>query len=269
MSKQNLEIYCVTNKVITHIEKDKLVFAGVGNESFPSYYVLSNDKINIFDKEKFYSELTFHYWYWKNQLDLNNMNWIGFCQRRRFWIKTESEGKLINKDNINLHILAKAEESWKHYDSIICKPIKVNPVKKIKILKRGLKSFLRDPSILFNQSKQTLLLHFDMHHGYGNLEKAIELLDSKNKYDFYEYVKKNTKFNPHIMYISKSNILDSWFKSLFSWLEKCETIFDKNNLSNYDTSRLLAYLAERYSSFWFKKYSNFKEQPWIFIDPEK
>ena len=41
-------------------------------------------KENIYNKEKHYSELAFHYWYWKNKLDINNENWIGFCQRRRF-----------------------------------------------------------------------------------------------------------------------------------------------------------------------------------------
>ncbi len=268
MSKADLQIYCVTNKVVPYLEKTKLNLAGVGNEDFPAHYILSNHKKNIFIKEKFYSELTFHFWYWKNQLDLTNKNWVGFCQRRRLWIKTESEGQLINKDNINLHILEDVEDSWKNYDSIICKPINVNPVKKMKILKRGWRSLIQDPSILFREKKQTVLLHFDMHHGHGNLEKAIKLLNQKDRDDFHDYVKKNTKFNPHIMYISKTNILNDWFKSLFTWLEKCELIFDKNKLVNYDTSRLFAYLAERYSSFWFKKYTNFKEQPWIFIDPE-
>ena len=37
------------------------------------------------------------------------------------------------------------------------------------------------------------------------------------------------------------------------------------NLSGYDTKRLYAYLAERYLSFWFKKYTTYKEHPWIFI----
>ena len=269
MSKIDLQIHCVTNKEIPYLDKTKLILAGVGEENFPNHYLLSNNKQNIFEKEKFYSELTFHYWYWRNRLDLSNKNWVGFCQRRRLWIKSESEGNLIDKNNIASHLLENAEDSWKDYESIICKPISVYPVKKMKILKRGWKSLLRDPSILFDHKKQTVLLHFDMHHGYGNLEKAINLLNSNDKYDFYEYVKTKNKFNPHIMYISKSNILNNWFKSLFSWLENCESIFDKSNLINYDTSRLFAFLAERYSSYWFKKNTNFKEQPWIFIDPDK
>ena len=186
MSKIDLQIHCVTNKEIPYLDKTKLIPAGVGKENFPNHYLLSNNKQNIFEKEKFYSELTFHYWYWKNRLDLSNKNWIGFCQRRRLWIKSESEGNLIDKNNITSHLLENAEDSWKNYESIICKPISVYPVKKMKILKRGWKSLLKDPLILFDHKKQTVLLHFDMHHGYGNLEKAINLLNSNDKYDFYE-----------------------------------------------------------------------------------
>jgi hypothetical protein len=29
---------------------------------------------------------------------------------------------------------------------------------------------------------------------------------------------------------------------------------------------LYAYLAERYLSFWFKKYTVYKEHPWVFIE---
>ena len=70
------------------------------------------------------------------------------------------------------------------------------------------------------------------------------------------------------MYISKNDILDKWFKTLFPWLERCEKIFGLNNLKGYDTGRIYAYLAERYASFWFKKYTKYKEQPWIFLDIE-
>ena len=33
-----------------------------------------------------------------------------------------------------------------------------------------------------------------------------------------------------------------------------------------DTKRIYAYLAERYLSFWFKKYTKFKTSPWAFIN---
>ena len=63
----------------------------------------SNNLDNIFYKEEFYSELTFHYWFWKNKLknfeNKDNM-WIGFCQKRRFWLQNEKNLE-INHNNIS------------------------------------------------------------------------------------------------------------------------------------------------------------------------
>jgi hypothetical protein len=68
------------------------------------------------------------------------------------------------------------------------------------------------------------------------------------------------------MFISKVNILDKWFNTLFPWLERCEKQFGFMELMGYDKTRLYAYLAERYLSFWFKKYSKYKEENWIQLD---
>jgi len=105
-----------------------------------------------------------------------------------------------------------------------------------------------------------------MHHGYGNLDKAINFIKAEDKDDFSNYVNKKTSFNPHIMFIAKPVILNMWFKDLFEWLFKCEEIFGFENLKGYDTQRLYAYLAERYLSFWFKKYTKFTTWPWKFIN---
>ena len=263
-----LDIYCVTNKQVSFLEEKNITYkiGWVGKDQPQSSYIYCNKKDNIFLKEKYYSELTFHYWYWKNLLDLNNKNWIGFCQKRRFWVKSESENKYINEKNIQDHILTSPENSWNNYDAIICKPIKVSGAKKIKIFKRGFRSLMKDPSILWNIKKENILLHFDMHHGYGNLEKAINLLDDSDVDQFRKFVYTENSFNPHIMFISKPDIANEWFKKLFPWLERCEAVFGFKSLSGYDTSRLYAYLAERYLSFWFKKYTNYLENPWIFIE---
>jgi hypothetical protein len=267
MKSENLELYCVTNQEETYLENTNLHLAGVGKKSFSNKYLLCNNGDNIFYKEEYYSELTFHYWYWKNKLDIKNKNWIGFCQRRRHWILRESIKKTITKNNLSKHIIQFPEPDWNNFESIICEPISVNPVKKIKIFKRGWKSLIKDPTILFFKKKQNLLLHFDMHHGHGNLKKTIKYLKKEDQEDFLNFVSTSTKFNPHIMYIAKSNTLNNWFIDLFAWLNKCEDLFSKNNLINYDTKRIFAFLAERYASFWFKKYTNFKEHPWVFIDP--
>ena len=262
----NLDLYCVTNKKMNFLEKTPLKLVGVGQDDFSIDYMRCDTKDNIYYKEKYYSELTFHYWYWKNVLPNENKNWVGFCQKRRFWIKDKEKIQSINKDNLNDFLLNNIDEKFDNYESFICNPIKISGAKKIKIIKRGWRNLIKDPSIILNPKKETISFHCDMHHGYKNLEKAIQLLNNNDKTDFFEYVNSRNYFNPHIMCIARPNVLENWFKSLFNWLEKCEEVFGYENLKGYDTQRLYAYLAERYMSFWFKKYTKYKELPWTIVE---
>ena len=263
---EKVKFYCVTNKLVNFISNENYNLAWVGKDNPPSNYIQCNHKDNIFYKEKNYSELTFHYWYWKNLLNLEKENqWIGFCQRRRYWIK-DMVKDIVSIDNINNYLLTNLDDHLTHYESFICNPVKISGAKKTKLLKRGWRNILKQPLLLFNDNLQNIEVHFDMHHGYGNLKKAIKLLDKNDRDDFSEFVKTNNDFNPHIMFISKKKIINKWFEALFPWLERCEKEFGFKNLNGYDTTRIYAYLSERYLSFWFKKYTKFKSHPWVFLD---
>jgi hypothetical protein len=108
-----------------------------------------------------------------------------------------------------------------------------------------------------------------MHHGYGNLDKAINVMNEKDREDFRVFVNTSLSYNPHIMFIAKPKVINDWFKDLFTWLFQCEKIFGFENLKGYDTERLYAYLAERYLSFWFKKYTKSLNWPWMFMEQIK
>ena len=261
-----IKFFCVTDKKVNFLNKNNHYLCWVGKEDSPENYLRCDIGDNIYHKEKYYSELTFHYWYWKNLLDKDDKNdWIGFCQKRRYLINTEKT-HLVNKSNLNDFLFDEAPSEWENYDVLICKPLNVSGVKKMKIIKRGFKNLIKDPSIIFNKKKQNLYLHFDMHHGYGNLKKAIDLLDEKNKDNFLNFMKNNNSFNPHIMFISKPDIIKEWFNNLFPWLKACEQKFEFKHLKGYDTGRLFAYLSERYLSYWFKKNYRFKEINWVQLD---
>ena len=262
----DLNIYCITNKRLKFLEDFCYNLAWVGQNKTPNNYLRCNNMINIYYKEKYYSELTFQYWYWKNLLNLEKKEWIGFCQKRRFWIKKNSKILDISKSNIKENLLTESHENWKSYESIICNPIDISGAKKIKIIKRGWKNLLKDPFILFNTDKENIALHFDMHHGYGNLDLAIEEVQEQDKKEFRKFVYTENSFNPHIMFIAKKKITNDWFNTLFPWLERCEKKFGFKKLNGYDTTRLYAYLAERYLSFWFKKYTKYLESSWVFFD---
>ena len=105
-----------------------------------------------------------------------------------------------------------------------------------------------------------------MMHGEGNLLKAINLLDLQEKKDFELFLDNSVSFNPHNMFICKSKkTLELYYESLFPWLERCESEFGFD-LDGYGLKRIYGFLAERYMSYWFQKYTKFKLMPIIFKD---
>ena len=83
-----IKIFCVSNIESNLLEKLNLTLVGVGKKKFSRKYINIKNKKNIKEKEANYSELEFHYWFWKNRLSsFDDETWIGFCQKRRFWLK--------------------------------------------------------------------------------------------------------------------------------------------------------------------------------------
>ena len=113
------------------------------------------------------------------------------------------------------------------------------------------------------------LINFEYFAPCRLIERAIDVMDNKDKSEFKNFVSNSNEFNPHIMFVAKPKIIDLWFKDLFQWLDNCEKIFGFEDLKGYETKRLYAYLAERYLSFWFRKYSSCLEWPYTFLDTEK
>ena len=100
---------------------------------------------NINFKEKNYSELTFHYWFWKNKIkEFSDDDWIGFCQKRRFWLNSRNENLNNELEKI---ILKDFPSEWTNYNAVICEPIKLG-TKLMKLLKRGWRNLLSNPKIL-------------------------------------------------------------------------------------------------------------------------
>ena len=264
----NLQTFCVSNIASKNLEQINLDLVGVGKNEFPKSYITCDNGQNIQSKEQYYSELTFHYWFWKNMLEnYDESTWIGFCQKRRFWLKENSKKKINNILDLKENILRTIPKAWESYDAFLCEPINVSPLKKMKLIKRGWKNLIKDPSILFNVKKQNLMLQFDIFHGHGILQKAINVMKINHREKFRSYLINNNKFHPHIMVISKKKILHKWFEDLFEWLFNCEKIFGFKNLIGYDKRRLYAFLSERYLSFWFSEFCQTKNNPWIFFDP--
>ena len=111
-------MYCLSlnNEDYDKIKNLNYVPVGLGNNEFNKKWLRDNSGDNISEKNSFYGEYTFHYWFWKNKLiEISEDTWIGFCSYRRFW--TNSSG-LFEIKNCN-DFLQGAQKNWNNYDVIL------------------------------------------------------------------------------------------------------------------------------------------------------
>ena len=64
----------------------------------------------------------------------------------------------------------------------------------MKVFKYGKKNLLLNPGAIFKKNR-TIKFQFDMFHGNGVLDKAIDLLDDENRNDFKKFVNTETSYN--------------------------------------------------------------------------
>ena len=269
---KNLEMFCISLEPnhYNFIKDLGYIPVGLGNKNFEEGWFNDKSGINISEKNKNYGEYTYHYWIWKNYLDKLSNNWIGFSQYRKFWSLKNYKNEDVNFSSLNSQVLKEIPREFDKFEAILGEPIFINQFRSMKFIKKGLRFFTKRPLSIFNKSRRNINFHFDFMHGENNLNKAIDLLDKKNKDDFKEFVNTEVSFNPHNMFICKSKQkLKDYYEDLFPWLEKCEKLFGFKNLEGFGKVRIYGFLAERFMSYWFKKNTKSTTLPIIFYDIRK
>jgi len=273
---KNLSMFCLSlyGEHLNNLKKINYIPVGLGENNFNNEWLRDNTKQNISNKNKYYGEYTFHYWFWKNMIDeISDKNWIGFCAYRRYWanhnnMKSNELNKIINNQNFREHVLQDVKNDWSNYETILGERIPFGKIKLSKIIKNGgIKSILRNLNS-FIKNQTTVKFHFDIFHGNEKIDKAIDLLEMKERSDFRIFIN-NQSFNKENMFICRSKkIIKEYYNSVFPWLQRCENIFGFN-LNAWHEIRIYAFLAERYLSYWFNKYTTVKEWPIFFYDTNK
>ena len=266
---KNLKMFCLSmnNNHLNIINGLNYIPVGLGNNNYSKEWMQDKTGENISEKNKYYGEYTFHYWLWKNYLDKLEDGWTGFCQYRKFWVKKNDNLLPTSLNELKSLIINEIPKSYESYDVILGDEYVINQLKIMKFLKNGLRLIVRNPSRLIYKNKRNIKFHFDLMHGYRNLDKAIKLLDDENKNDFENFVNSKVSFNPHNMFICKSKkILKSYYSTIFPWLERCEEEFGFKNLSGYGKLRIYGFLAERFMSYWFQKNTKVKNLPIAFFE---
>ncbi len=265
---KNLNMFCITlnDDHLNRINSLGYTPVGLGKNIHSKNFLRDNTGNNIAEKNPYYGEYTFHYWLWKNYLENIEEGWIGFCQYRKFWVDKEPHKPINEIKNFKDLLIKNIPDDYENSESIIGEPFFVNQFRFSKFIKHNLKTMIKNPILFINKNKRTLKFHFDMMHGHGNLSKAVKLLDMSERKDFTDFLEESVSFNPHNMFICKSKkILKQYYESIFPWLERCEKVFGFD-LDGYGLKRIYGFLAERYMSYWFQKYTKYKLMPIYFKD---
>ncbi len=273
---KNFSMFCLSlyPDHLNNLKKINYIPVGLGANNFNNEWIGDKKGENISNKNKYYGEYTFHYWFWKNMIDnISNKDWIGFCAYRRYWannnnLKSDELTKIINNDNFKDYVLQDIKEEWSNFETILVEKTQFGKVKISKIIKNGgISSILRNFNS-FIKNKTTVKFHFDIFHGSGKIDKAIDLLEKRERDDFRIFLA-NEYFNKENMFICRSKkLIIEYYKSVFPWLQRCENLFGFK-LSAWHEIRIYAFLAERYLSYWFNKYTITKEWPIFFYDTNK
>ena len=274
MNNYKIFCMCLHEHHLINIKKLNYTPVGLGKNNFSTNWLRDNTGDNISEKNPYYGEYTFYYWYWKNMLHKHiDGSWIGFSGYRYHWaqentISSDLITKNVNNNNYNNFILKNIPKEWNSYEVILGEEIFIDKWKLSKIFKHCKKKLLKKP-LAFLKHNQNIELHFDIFHGDGNLNRAINVLEEKDREDFRKFVKEKKSFNRENLFFCKSNkLMDAYFSSVFKWLKNCENIFGFN-LEGYSMTRIYAFLAERYLAYWFNKYAKPLTWPIFFYDTNK
>ena len=272
-----MKMFCLSlyPEHLNNLKKINYIPVGLGNNLFSDEWTKDNTGDNISYKNKYYGEYSFHYWFWKNMFDkIKDNEWIGFCAYRHYWADnnkyySDEINKMINNNNFLNFVLKVQKEEWNDYNVILGEKMKIDQIKFMKIVKNGGVGFTIKNIKPILQNKYNIRFHFDVFHGNGFLDKAISVLDPKERTDFKNFVENENSFNRENMFICRSkSIMNSYYESIFEWLKNCEKIFGFN-LDKWNEVRIYAFLAERYLPYWFNKYTKPLVWPIFFFDTFK
>ena len=225
---KKLNIFCTSIKYYKILDKLPSYIAkiGLGNSNFPKNWYIEKNGDNISYLNKYYGELTGIYWIWKNILknfDKNDL--VGNCHYRKLWLNKKYENKQRGSSESLFKNLLDEKNPLLDEEKIF----QVQPI---------------------NFNNKNLLEDFKIIHKNDCLEKSIFFLEPKLQNSFKSHLL-GKKLYPLNMFIPTPDK----FEEMFAWINHCYEYCSKNKLCRDYNIRLPAFLAERFTSFWFSQYS--------------
>ena len=219
-----MKIYILTHKKFDY-EKNDLYEPLLNNSALLDEdfgYTRDDTGDNISKLNPYYAELTGQYWAWKN----SNVDIIGFCHYRRYFVNGISLKKLEAKD---------IEKILNEYDIILPQKrhLDKSNIEEIRIGHEELN---------ICQTVEDYELIRDIIR-----VKTPEYLDS------FDEVLNDNEIYWFNMYICKKELIDDYFEWIFPILEEFRKKTDFSKYENGNT-RVLGYLSERLINVYVKKH---------------
>ncbi len=203
---------------------------GLGNYNFPDNWLNEKKGENISHLNKFFGEATGIFWIWKNYLEnFKEDDWIGFCQYRRLWLNEVYQKRQKNNFSTLYSNLIKSNNSiFSSSEAVLLQPTTF--------------------------SHENLLNQFDKLYVKDVLTKCASFVKDEDKIDFKNFLNGN-KFSICNMFITKPRLFRLYCDDMFNFINNCYSYCAKEKLLNDKNLRLPIFMVERFTSFWFEKYS--------------
>ncbi len=229
----NLEIFCTTIKYYKILDKlkDYIKPLGLGDEIYPDNWYDEKKGENINSINKHYAEFTGIYWIWKNKLlTKKNDELVGNCHNRVLWLNDFKEKKIkFTFQSLFQNLLDEDNNILKKHDVIQVQPITFK--------------------------NKNLIEDFGQVHKCDALIKSLEFLDKDTAKEFKDHLIGNLIY-PHNMFITSKENFENYCEKIFPWLDEIHKYCLKNSLYKGYNMRLPAFIAERFTSFWFSRFNN-------------
>ena len=226
-----LQIFCSTLNYYNILEKLPSYISpfGLGDNIFPSNWLNEKKGINIPKLNKYYGEFTGFYWIWKNKIqDLKKEDMIGFCHYRKLWMN-------------DLH----TDKNKFTFKSLYSNLLRVNNA-----ILNTVDAIQVQPITFKNKN---LFSDFEEVHKTNALKDCMSFLSIDLKKEFSTHMSGQLLF-PHNMFITRVKHFEEYCAVIFPWLEKCMNYCHEKKICNDYNMRMPAFLAERFTSFWFNRF---------------
>jgi hypothetical protein len=228
---KKLTIYCKSIKYYKVLDSlpSFIKPLGLGPASYPENWLDEKDNVNITELNQFYAEFTGLYWIWKNKLRfMSKDDLIGNCHYRVLWL-----------------------------NELYVKKQKFSPSSLFSKLLKNNNEILNESEVIQVQPisfrNKNLLTDFIQVHKVNALEDCLSFLNESIKKDFLIHLNE-FKLYPHNMFITNVKFFEEYCEVIFPWLQKCMKYCEEKKICVGYNSRIPAFLAERFTSFWFNTF---------------